>query len=159
MASERSTGASLGLLMIRLALGAIFITHGLLKVVGENAPKVQGFADYLANNLNVPFPYPAAIATIASEIGGGIVILLGLGIFARLGALALAVIMGVAIFKVHWPNGFLLPMQAEQAGQINYGYEYNVALLAMALCILFAGPGKIGLLGGGGGGGGHHEEK
>jgi putative oxidoreductase len=152
MAGGRTGGTDIGLLFLRLALGGIFLAHGVMKVL-PSSPGVSGLADTLAK-LGIPYPYPAAVATIASEIGGGAVVILGLGIIARLGALSLAVVMVVAILKVHLQNGFFLPMEAKAPGPIPMGYEYNVALLAMALCILFAGPGKFGLMGGKGGGGG-----
>jgi putative oxidoreductase len=156
MSSERSTGTDLGLLAIRLALGVTFVWHGIAKVAGENAPGLEQFAKHL-DGLGVPFPYPAAVATVVGEIGGGLVVGLGLGVVARLGALALAVIMLVAIFKVHLPNGFISPfvvvappgVQAGDKLPIVTGFEYNIALLAMSLCVLFAGAGRIGLLSGG----------
>ena len=149
MAGGKNSGADLGLLVLRLALAGIFIAHGVQKVIG---PGVEGFSSTLAN-LGVPFPYQAAVATIASELGGGLVVGLGLGVVARLGALALAVVMGVAILKVHLHNGFFIPLEVKEAGRVAWGYEYNIALLAMALCVLFAGPGKLGLLSGRGRGG------
>ena len=143
MANGKSGGVDMGLLVLRLALGGIFIAHGVGKLL---APKgVQGFADFLAS-LSLPLVagnliYPLAVAVVSAEIGGGLLVILGL--FARLGGLALAILMAVAIWKVHFANGFFLPLEAKGPGPIAQGYEYNVALLAMALCILLAGPGQI----------------
>ncbi len=138
MADGKKTGLDFGLLVLRLALGGIFIAHGVAKVWGPGAPGLQGVSDFLGN-LGVPYPYPMAVATISAEIGGGLLVVLGL--FARLGALSLAVVMAVAILKVHWKNGFFLPQKMEAAGHIPNGYEYALALGCMALCILFAGAG------------------
>jgi putative oxidoreductase len=150
MADGKKTGLDFGLLVLRLALGGIFIAHGVAEIWGPNAPGVQGFTDYLAS-LNVPYPHPMAIATISAAIGGGL--LVAFGLFPRLGALPLAVVMGVAIVKVYWKNGFFLPPKAEGLGPFPFGYEYCLALLAMSLCILFAGPGNIKVPVGKGGGG------
>jgi uncharacterized membrane protein YphA (DoxX/SURF4 family) len=47
--------------------------------------------------------------------------------------------MLVAIAKVHWKNGFFL---AAQPGQGN-GWEYNFALVAMAVAVLIGGAGAL----------------
>ncbi|HZN60689.1 MAG TPA: DoxX family protein [Planctomycetota bacterium] len=140
MGDVKNTGLDLGLLVLRLGLGGIFIAHGVMKLLAPGG--VQGFADELAK-LGLPQPYWMAVAAIASELGGALLVVLGL--FARLGALSLVVVMGVAIVCVHWQNGFLL--KYEWSGQptphIPHGFEYCLALLTMALCILLAGPGKF----------------
>ena len=141
MAGGKASGADMGLLVLRVALGAIFIAHGIQKVTAEGG--VGGFADWLAS-LNVPYAYPAAIAAVSSEIAGGL--LVALGLFARIGALSLVGVMAVAIWKVHLPNGFFLKLSADKPGPLAHGVEFNVALLAMALCIVLAGSGAISLV-------------
>ncbi len=153
MAGGKNSGVDTGLLILRLALGGIMIAHGVDKVLSPEG--VKGFADVVASLAlpgNLP-AYPLAVAVITTEIGGGVLVVLGL--FARLAALAIIVEMAVAVWKVHWVNGFWLAMQAGQDGRIHNGFEYNVAIISMALCILFAGAGCASLLpkkGGGGGG-------
>ena len=152
MAGGKKTGVDAGLLILRLALGGIFIAHGVTKVISPEG--VKGFADFVASlGLPVVPAYPLAVAAVTAEIGGGLLVVLGL--FARPAALALAVVMAVAIWKVHWANGFWLAGEATKEGKILNGMEYCVALLAMALCIVFAGAGSISALpkkGGGPGG-------
>jgi putative oxidoreductase len=151
MAGGKNSGLDAGLLILRLALGGIFIAHGVTKVIGTGG--VQGFADFVGS-LGLPAavpPYPLAVAAVVAEIGGGLLVVLGL--FARPAALALAVVMAVAIWKVHWANGFWLAKTAAKEGPIANGMEYCVALLSMALCIFFAGPGGVSALPKKGGGG------
>jgi len=139
MAGGKMSGKDFGLLVLRLALGGIMIANGVwtLRVVG-----VDGFADMLANmGLGGPSPKGMAIAVLAGEIGGGALVVLGL--MAQLGALAIAAVMVGAIAKVHWQYGFFLQKKITEAGDVHNGVEYCVALLAMALCILFAGPGAM----------------
>lgn len=140
MADGKKTGFDYGLLVLRLALGGIFIMHGVQKMWLINAPGVSGVADNLAL-LGLPYPHPMAIALISAEIGGGL--LVAIGLFPRIGALSLAAVMVVGIVKVHWQYGFFLPVKAEGVGEIHQGCEYALALLAMSLCILFAGAGGI----------------
>ena len=50
-----------------------------------------------------------------------------------LAALALAISMAVAIWKVHLANGFFLPT----------GYEYNIVLLGALISLMLTGPGAL----------------
>jgi putative oxidoreductase len=145
MAGGKLSGKDLGLFILRVALGVIFIWHGLTKVWGEKAPGINALADMLGN-LGVPAPRPMAFALLASEIGGGMLLILGF--LAQLGAGAIAVTMLVAIIKVHLHDSFLFSpeKQADNTLLWRWGLELNVAYLAMALCILFTGPGHIGLI-------------
>lgn len=111
------------LFVLRLFVGAVFLTHGALKFVGG----VQGFAGFLAK-YGVPAPHLAAPAVAAIEFFGGLAILLGTG--TRLASLLLTAVMVVAMVTVTIPTGF--------AG----GYDLNLALLGGLLCLLLAGPGK-----------------
>jgi len=136
MAGGKIGSKDVGLLILRLTLGGIVIAHGVTKLIeGINVS-----ADALAS-LGLPYPYPLAIAVIAAEIGGGA--LLVLGVASAVGALAIASLLVLAIVKIHWKNGFFLQKTASMPGQIPHGYEYALACLAMALCVLLTGPGSI----------------
>lgn len=117
---------------IRLALAAVFIAHGSQKVLGTfNGP---GFKTYVSGNTPFSFMRPAWLwlaAAAFSEFAGGIAI--GLGFLTRVGAFFIACVMITAIAGVHWPGGFFAA---------NRGYEYPMALLAMALGLLIAGGGQ-----------------
>ncbi|HLU48378.1 MAG TPA: DoxX family protein, partial [Planctomycetota bacterium] len=82
--------------------------------------------------------------TIIAEIGGGAMV--ALGVLPRIGALLIALVMAGAIWTVHWENGFFLAGQVTEAGPVPNGYEFNLALLAMALAIISAGGGAFSLL-------------
>jgi len=66
------------------------------------------------------------------EFFGGLGILLGF--LSRFSGASLVVIMIGAIVQVHGANGFFGSSK---------GYEYNLALMAMAATILIAGPGRL----------------
>ncbi|MFO1519804.1 MAG: DoxX family protein [bacterium] len=128
---------SFGLLLLRLALGAIFIVHGGQKVFGWlHGPGLDGWVAMMGKS-----GVPAFMAYLAAftEFGGGIAVVLGL--LTRLAGLGLASVMAVAIWQVHWKNGFFLNWFLEPGK--GHGYEYNLALIAMALCLVFAGAGRI----------------
>jgi putative oxidoreductase len=72
------------------------------------------------------------LAIAWGELVGGIAMLVGF--LTRLAALGLIAIMAGAIATVHWPHGFSL-----QTG----GYEYNLTLIVMCLCLFLGGPGPL----------------
>jgi putative oxidoreductase len=123
-------------LLLRLVLGWTFIFHGSQKLFGAfGGHGIEAFADGLAQMGLPGFLPPIAWAYMAAcgEFFGGTAVLLGL--LARLGTIPIIVSMLVAIAKVHGKNGF--------SGQ--GGYEFNVALIAMCLVVLIAGPGLVSL--------------
>ena len=75
-----------------------------------------------------------AIATGTAEVFAGACALLGF--LTRPAALAVLVTQAVAIAKVHAKNGFDITKG---------GYEFNVALMAIAAGLLVAGPGMFSL--------------
>lgn len=130
-----SRAADAALLILRLALGAIFFAHGAQKLLGwfgGHGP--EGFVGGMAK-MGVPAVF-AWLAIIAEFFGG-----LGLiaGVLARLSALGIIATMAVAIVKVHFANGFLNSPSGA-------GYEYNTLIIASALVILMLGPGRFSLL-------------
>ena len=75
---------------------------------------------------------PWALATALAETFAGASALLG--VLTRPAALAVLVTQSVAIAKVHRRNGFDVTKG---------GYEFNVALMAIAAGLLLAGPGRV----------------
>ena len=120
-------------LPLRIALGVIFLAHGGQKLFGWFGGK--GFtatAGYFAGKLGMtPGILWAALAGIG-EFGGGLLLLFGL--FTRLGALFISIVMLVAIFKVHWGT-FFMPA----------GVEFAFSLFSSAVALLIAGGGKFSL--------------
>jgi putative oxidoreductase len=118
-----------GALVLRLALGTMFVSHGLLKVVVFTIPGTVGFFE------SVGFPGWLAYVTIAAEIGGGLLLLTGL--YARWVALALIpILLGAA--QVHWGNGWVFSAEGG-------GWEYPVFLAVAALAQAFLGNGAYAL--------------
>jgi putative oxidoreductase len=114
----------LGLLALRLALGAIMIAHGYPLVFG-------GIHHHMDTVRSIHLPGWMAYLSAASEFGGGI--LLVVGFFTRFASLCICITMLVAIFGVHWKNGFL--------GEGNY--QFPLALAAIAFSLIFTGAGPI----------------
>ena len=123
-----------GLLVLRLVLGVIFIGHGAQKLFGSfGGPRISGFAKML-EQLGVKPARPMAILAGLAEFVGGILVMLGF--LTPVAALALIVVMIVAVITVHLKNGFF---------NTNGGYEFNLALVGIALTLLIAGAGAYSL--------------
>src|SRR5260370_6924477 len=87
-----------GLLVLRLALGLIFFSHGYPKLAHSGAGMQSFFVDH---GLPGYFVYIAGVL----EVFGGLLLVLGL--FTRGAALLLPIEMGGALRKVHTTAGFL----------------------------------------------------
>jgi putative oxidoreductase len=120
----------LALFVMRLVLGAIMIAHGYHKVFG-------GFHHHMDMVGSLGLPPWMAYLSAGTEFFGGIAIVLGL--FTRFFALAFAIEMGVAIWKVHFKNGL--------TG--NGGFEFPLALAAIAFALLCFDGGPWGVTFGG----------
>src|SRR5918998_110802 len=93
-----------GLLVLRLVLGVIFIGHGAQKLFGSfGGPRISGFAKML-QQLGVKPARPMAILAGLAEFVGGILMMLGL--LTPLAALALIGVMMVAGLTGHPKKGF-----------------------------------------------------
>ncbi len=123
-----------GLLVLRLVLGIIFVAHGAQKLFGSfGGPGLKGTAGF-HEQLGIKPPLAMAVLAGLAEFVGGI--LVAVGFLTPLAAAALIVTMVVAALTVHLRNGFFA-----QSG----GYEFNLALAGMALALLLAGAGAISL--------------
>ena len=106
---------------LRSTIGVIFILHGISKFN-------PGFAENLPN---MGLPAEMAIPIALAELIPGI--LLVLGVLSRLSASLISIIMLGAIFMV----------KGAQSITGKGGVELDLILLASALVIMIAGPGKI----------------
>ncbi|HWB43761.1 MAG TPA: DoxX family protein [Gemmatimonadales bacterium] len=115
----------LALLVLRLVLGIIMIYHGWPKLTNLGGT-IEGFT-----GMGIPLPALSAIFSTVAEVGGGLLLLLG--VFTDIAGLLVAIDMLGAIIFVHAKNGFAVN---------DGGYEWPLALLAMGLAIALAGPGR-----------------
>jgi putative oxidoreductase len=116
----------LALLVMRLTLGAVMVGHGYPKVFGG----LHHHAQFVAS-LGLP-AWTAYLSAFAEFFGGLLVIV---GLFTRAAAFAICFDLSVAIAKIHFHNGLM--------GE--HGFEFPLALAALAFGLTFLGAGPIAL--------------
>ena len=121
--------ADLGPLCIRLGIGAVFTVHGWQKLTEI---KPANFAKFL-DSLGVPAPETVAWIQTFVELGGGLLLLVGL--FTRLVTIPLIGILIGAIWLVKVDVGFVVAT--------GNGAELETGLIAGLLGLLFIGPGRL----------------
>jgi putative oxidoreductase len=134
-----------GVTLLRLAVGAIYLMHAYL-AVAVTGP--TGTASFIGRVTGLPHPTLMAWAVIAAYALGGL--LLVLGAFTRWAAAMTALVMAVALVRVHLGQGFFLSARITDpaAGRaVVAGYEYVLLLLVASLALLFLGSGPLALRG------------
>jgi len=136
--SSSSTGSNRGtdtisvnaaLLLIRIASAAAFLYHGSAILFGAfGGPGPRQFSAFM----HMP-PIVGYLVGLAQFCGGLAVLT---GIFIRIGAACILVVMLGAVFLVHLPHGFDISKG---------GIEYALAQLLIALALLICGAGAYSL--------------
>ncbi len=116
----------IALLFARIFLGAMFIVHGKGKMLGPE-PGVKGFSEYL-KQLGFPLPIVFAFIAAAVEFWGGIAIILG--IFTKLVASLMAILILVATF-----------VNIDKGKQFKGGWEFDLMILTICILLMTFGPG------------------
>ncbi len=118
---------ALGIALVRIIAGVIFIAHGYMKFFVMGMPGTTGFF----SQVGVPAPAIMAPFVATLEVAGGIALVIGL--LTRLAALGLAFNMLVAIMLVRLKGGFFAPN----------GAEFEILLCVACVALVVAGAGAL----------------
>ncbi len=119
----RPIAGDLGLLLLRVFTGALLIHHGY-----EKLANIENFADAFVRPLHLPFPILLSYVAAFSEVIGSWLLITGL--LTRMGALAVAGTISVAIYHAIVTAGFNI-----------YLLELLGLYFAAAVTVLACGPG------------------
>ncbi len=124
-------------LILRLSLAFVIFPHGAQKLFGWfggfGFEKTLGFF-----TAKMGIPMVIAFLIIIGESLGALALFFG--VFTRLCAFGIFIIMTGAIFMVHWSNGFFMNWFGKQNGE---GFEYHLLVMAISLILIFRGGGKF----------------
>ena len=122
--------------VVRVALGAVMLPHGLQKTLGL-------FGGHgLANTLSLfqsglGIPKPLGVLVILAESLGSLALILGF--VGRFMAFSIALTMLGAVAMVHAKAGFF--MNWNSVGGKYEGFEYHILAIAMAIAVMIRGSG------------------
>lgn len=115
------------LIILRVWVGVVMLAHGIKHFQGK-----QKTSDWLAG-IGYKQPKLQWLAMSASEIGAGLLLIVGL--LTSLALAATAAIMVVAYLTVHRKAGFWVTARPDE------GWEYVATLLVASLALGLLGPG------------------
>ncbi len=119
-------------LILRITVGAVFVAHGTPKVFGPVAgPHGRGRTEGLLTSRGFPYPKLLVWGLALAEFGCGLLVLVGL--FTRLAAVPLGVVVALAIPLAKWKHGFV------------DGWDYPFTLVGACTAIVLLGAGDISL--------------
>jgi putative oxidoreductase len=121
---------SVGILILRLSVGATLIAHGYNHIWGGG--KIQGTARWFQGLGLKPGALHAWLASITELVCGALLVI---GLLNPVGAAGCVGVMVVAWITNHRPNGFFIFRPGE-------GYEYVMNLAAAGLALGAVGAGK-----------------
>lgn len=129
----------LGLMLLRVGLGALLIAHGLHIAFGLwGGPGLTGYQESLVD-LGFQHATILTYAVVGVQIGAGALLVLGLftpvAAAAALGYLITALLAAVAAQPESGYLPFFLPE----------GHEYEIVLVVVAVAVILSGPGRYGL--------------
>ena len=119
---------SVGLLVLRVVMGAAFVLHGW--------GKIQNPMGWMGPEATIPGIFQALAAV--AEFGGGMALIVGL--LTRLASLGITSVMVVALATVHLPMGH--PFVGKPGGP---SFELPAVYLACAVLFFLLGPGRVSL--------------
>jgi putative oxidoreductase len=121
----------LGLTLLRLIVGGLFVGHGMQKLTGAFGGHGLENTGQAFESLGLRPGKTHAVAAGVAEAGGGT--LIAAGAATPLGATVLSATMATAIRTVHGSKG---PWATDG------GYEYNLVLMAIVFALTDVGPGN-----------------
>ncbi len=133
-ASKTESDSGLSLLILRITIATVFMAHGSQKLFSWfGCYGLEGTGQWMVS-IGLAPGYLMALLAGSGVFFGGLLLLFGL--LTRASSLVLAITMFVAIFSVHFANGFFMSAN---------GYEFAFVLLGASVALMFSGAGRYSL--------------
>lgn len=136
------TNDDVALLVLRVMLGIVFFPHGMQKLTTMfGGFGFEGTMGFFTGKLGIPAVF-AFLAIMAEGLGW-----LGLitGLLTRVAAFGITVNMIVAVYMIHWHNGFFMnwfgAMTSEGKPAVE-GFEFHLLVIAIGIALMIRGGGK-----------------
>ena len=120
--------------ILRMTLAVVMFPHGAQKALGWFGG--YGFKGTLEFFRESGVPARLGVLAIMAEFLGSAG--LAVGLFTRVAALGIGIVMLVAILTVHRQYGFFMNWYGTQQGE---GFEYHVLALGLAVALVLTGAG------------------
>lgn len=128
--------------ILRVVLGVVFFPHGMQKLTTMyGGYGFTGTMGWFTGSLHIASLF-AFLAIMAEGVGWmGLI----LGLLTRVAAFGITVDMVVAVYLLHWKNGFFMnwlgamTSAGKPAGE---GFEYHLLVIAIGIALMIRGGGK-----------------
>ena len=130
------TDSNLGCTVARLTLGVVIFPHGAQKMLGWF--EGGGFAGTVQAFGGMGIPAILTVLIIVGEFFGSLGLIFGL--FGRVAAAGIGLIMLGAIFMAHLQHGFFMNWFGNKPGE---GFEYHILAIGLALIVTLRGSGLL----------------
>jgi putative oxidoreductase len=136
------TDDDVALLVLRVLLGVIFFPHGMQKLTTMfGGYGFEGTMGFFTGKLGIPVIL-AFLAIMAEGLGwAGLMT----GLLTRVAAFGITVNMIVAIYLIHWHNGFFMNWYGAMTSEgkpVGEGFEYHLLVIAIGIALMIRGGGK-----------------
>lgn len=131
------TDDSLGMFLVRVALGIVMFPHGAQKLLGWFGGHGPAWTmEFFTQQLGIAAPL--VVLVIIAESFGALGLILGF--LGRVGAFGTLCVMLGAIYIIHLKNGFFMDWYNTGQGE---GFEYHLLAIGMSLAVMIQGSGRF----------------
>jgi putative oxidoreductase len=136
------TNDDVAMMVLRVLLGLVFFPHGMQKLTTMfGGYGFEGTMGFFTGKMGIPAIF-AFLAIMAEGLGWAGLIT---GLLTRVAAFGITVNMIVAVYMIHWHNGFFMnwfgamTSEGKPAGE---GFEFHLLVIAIGIALMIRGGGK-----------------
>jgi len=136
------TNDDVAMMVLRVLLGLVFFPHGMQKLTTMfGGYGFEGTMGFFTGKMGIPAIF-AFLAIMAEGLGWAGLIT---GLLTRVAAFGITVNMIVAVYLIHWHNGFFMnwfgamTSEGKPAGE---GFEFHLLVIAIGIALMIRGGGK-----------------